>query len=77
MYQASTFEYMGSAIVPIVIETRSGFTSTATATDQNGDKHTTGALGWFSSEGKARQFALEYAQSEIRQRCLTALMGER
>jgi hypothetical protein len=77
MYQPSSVDYMGTAIVPIVIEDRSGFTSMATATDRNGDEYKTGALGCFSSEGKARQFAIEYAQSEIRQRCLATLISER
>ena len=77
MYQVSTVDYMGSAIVPVVVEDRSGFSSMATATDRNGDEYKTGALGWFSSEGRARQFAIEYAQSEIRRRCMASLLSEK
>ena len=73
MPHSSSVEYMGNVIVPMVIQDSSGFISTAIITDENGDGQATGALGCFASEEQARQFAVEYAKSEIGRRCLLTL----
>ena len=73
MHHSSSVDYMGNVIVPIVTQDPSGFISTAIITDGNGDGQATGALGCFTSEAQARQFAVEYAKSEIGRRRLLTL----
>ena len=73
MYRSSSVDYMGSGIVPVVTQDLSGFRSTAIITDENGDGQATGALGCFATEAQARQFAVEYAKSEIGRRRLVTL----
>jgi hypothetical protein len=73
MYHSSSVDYMGSGIVPVVTQDLSGFRSTAIITDENGDGQATGALGCFAIEAQARQFAVEYAKSEIGRRRLVTL----
>jgi hypothetical protein len=75
MYHSSSVDYMGSMIVPVVTQDPSGFRSTAIITDENGDGQATGALGCFATEAQARQFAVEYAKSEIGRRRLMTLSG--
>jgi len=73
MYHSSSVDYMGSGVVPVVTQDLSGFRSTAIITDENGDGQATGALGCFATEAQARQFAVEYAKSEIGRRRLVTL----
>jgi hypothetical protein len=73
MYHLSSVDYMGSMIVPVVTQDPSGFRSAAIITDENGDGQATGALGCFATEAEARQFAVEYAKSEIGRRRLMTL----
>ena len=73
MPHSSSVQFIGNVIVPMVIQDSSGFISTAIITDGNGDGQATGALGCFTSEEQARQFAVEYAKSEIGRRCLLTL----
>jgi hypothetical protein len=73
MFHSSSVDYMGNVIVPIVTQDPSGFRSTAIITDKNGDGQATGALGCFATEAQARQFAVEYAKSEVGRRRLMTL----
>ncbi|MDB5787699.1 MAG: hypothetical protein JWQ50_7614 [Caballeronia mineralivorans] len=73
MSHSSSVDYMGNVIVPVVTQGPSGFRSTAIITDNNGDGQATGALGCFATEAQARQFAVEYAKSEIGRRRLLTL----
>jgi hypothetical protein len=73
MYHSSSVDYMGNVIVPVVTQDPSGFRSGAIITDKNGDGQATGALGCFTTEAHARQFAVEYAKSEIGRRRLLTL----
>jgi hypothetical protein len=73
MFHSSSVDYMGNVIVPIVTQDPSGFRSTAIVTDKNGDGQATGALGCFATEAQARQFAVEYAKSEVGRRRLMTL----
>jgi hypothetical protein len=73
MYQSSSVAYMGIVILPVVTQDPSGFMSAAIITDGNGDGQATGALGCFTTAVEARQFAVEYAKSEIGRRCLMTL----
>ena len=75
MFHSSSVDYMGNVIVPIVTQDPSGFRSTAIITDKNGEGQATGALGCFATEAQARQFAVEYAKSEIGRRRLMTLSG--
>ena len=70
MHHSSSVDYMGNVIVPVVTKEPSGFISAAIITDENGDGQATGALGCFATEAQARQFAVEYAKSEIGRRRL-------
>jgi hypothetical protein len=73
MYQSSSVSYMGTVILPVVTQEPSGFMSTVTITDGNGDGQAMGTLGCFTTAAEARQFAVEYAKSEISRRCLITL----
>jgi len=77
MYRSSSVDYMGVGL-SVVTQDLSGFRSTAIITDENGDGQATGALGCFATEAQARQFAVEYAKSEIgRRRLVTLPIGAR
>ena len=73
MHHSSSVDYMGSMIVAVVTQDPSGFRSTAIITDENGDGQATAAPGCFETEAQARQFAVEYAKSEIGRRRLLTL----
>ena len=73
MPHSSSVEYMGNVIVPVVTKEPSGFISAAIITDENGDGQATAAPGCFETEALARQFAVEYAKSEIGRRRLLTL----
>jgi hypothetical protein len=73
MYYSSSVDYLGNVIFPTVTQDPSGFRSVAIITDGNGDGQSTGALGCFPTEAMAREFAVEYAKSEIGLRRLMTL----
>jgi hypothetical protein len=76
MYQAPPVDYMGTLIFAVVGQDIEGFIASAVITDEAGEhSETTGALGSFSTEMAARQFAIEYAKAEIGRCALMRLMG--